>query len=62
MIQAQIYRQNSYPLGNRWICRLYEPGGYCWHGQVAHTCFEDITKDEFIDRCKKLFGEFTLTA
>ncbi|MHA7967721.1 hypothetical protein ACX93W_26765 [Paenibacillus sp. CAU 1782] len=40
-----------------WVCRLYEPGGYTWHGQVAHATYGKVTKDEFVFEVKKMFGE-----
>lgn len=55
MIQAQVYRQNDW-LGKRWVCRLYEPGGYRWHGQVVNTSFADMSVEEFIVESERNSG------
>lgn len=56
MLTASIQKLTS-SIGTRWVCRLFEPGGYVWHGQVAETCFSNITEQEFKDRCVTKFGE-----
>lgn len=57
MLRAQIYYDKHSFLGPHWVCRLYEPGGYTWHGQVAKTNFAEITEDEFKNECVQIFGE-----
>lgn len=43
----------------RWICRLYEPGGYVWHGQVAHTSFNTaLTAEQFTQECRRWAGVY----
>lgn len=52
MLTAQIYKSRGC-----WMCRLYEPGGYVWHGQIAHTSFDpEMTEEAFTEECKKRFG------
>lgn len=57
---AQIYKDSFSTLGAHWVCRLYEPGGYVWHGQVAKTDFRNISESEFVAACQEEFGEITL--
>jgi len=48
-------------LGSHWVCRLSEPGGYVWHGQVAHTDFTpNLSRDSFVEKCREFFGEITV--
>ena len=59
MLKARINIYVS-ELGRCWICRLYEPGGYTWYGQVAHTTYEAISKEEFIKECVAIFGPLNI--
>lgn len=61
MVTASIQKVEN-ALGSRWVCRLSEPGGYVWHGQVAHTSFDpNATRESFTDDCRRILGDFRVT-
>jgi len=60
MLTARISKEYSPYVGERWICRLYEPGGNVWHGQVAHVSLNTgMTADQFAEECRRWIDRFS---